>query len=233
MSRRLARLNEQLKRELSVLISTRLRDHRIGLVTVVAVEVAADMGSARVFIRHQGGGDDVVGDDAEARDSLRRLAASAPFLRKALGESLHLRRVPELRFRRDRSPEHVRRIEEILAELAAPEDVATGDVASTDVTAEDGRPPRCPAARLSRPVRSEGYVIGLDKPRGPTSHEVVAQARRMLDERRIGHCGTLDPLASGLLVLCVGRATRLVEYLVGLDKTYLAIARLGIEDRHP
>lgn len=68
----------------------------------------------------------------------------------------------------------------------------------------------------------------MDKPAGPTSHDVVAQARRALGTRRIGHTGTLDPFASGLLLLCVGWATRLAEYLVGLPKTYRATARLGI-----
>lgn len=70
-------------------------------------------------------------------------------------------------------------------------------------------------------------VLPIDKPAGPTSHDVVAQARRALGERRIGHTGTLDPFASGLLLLCVGKATRLAEYLVGLPKRYEAVARLG------
>jgi len=78
-------------------------------------------------------------------------------------------------------------------------------------------------------------VLPLDKPEGPTSHDMVAAVRRALGERRVGHTGTLDPFASGLLLLCVGRATRLAGYLSGMDKTYQAIARLGVatdtEDR--
>lgn len=70
-------------------------------------------------------------------------------------------------------------------------------------------------------------VLPVDKPEGPTSHDVVATARRALGVRRIGHTGTLDPFASGLLLLCIGRATRLAEYLTGLPKTYIATARLG------
>ena len=70
-------------------------------------------------------------------------------------------------------------------------------------------------------------VLPVDKPIGPTSHDIVATARRALQVRRIGHTGTLDPFASGLLLLCVGRATRLAEYLTGLDKSYEAVARLG------
>ncbi|MDO5701186.1 MAG: tRNA pseudouridine(55) synthase TruB [Bowdeniella nasicola] len=71
-----------------------------------------------------------------------------------------------------------------------------------------------------------GFVL-VDKPTGPTSHRVVATLRRTLATRKIGHAGTLDPMASGLLLCGVGRATRLLTYLVGLDKTYEAVIRFG------
>lgn len=70
-------------------------------------------------------------------------------------------------------------------------------------------------------------VLPVDKPVGLTSHDIVAVARRGLRTRRIGHTGTLDPFASGLLLLCCGAATRLAEYLSGLPKTYRATLRLG------
>ncbi len=70
-------------------------------------------------------------------------------------------------------------------------------------------------------------VAVVDKPAGPTSHDVVAQARRVLGTRKVGHAGTLDPDASGVLVLGVGRATRLVRFLVGLPKRYRATVVLG------
>ena len=75
---------------------------------------------------------------------------------------------------------------------------------------------------------SSAGVLPVDKPEGPTSHDVVAMARRALKVRRIGHTGTLDPFASGLLLLCIGWATRIAEYLTGLPKTYVAVARLGV-----
>jgi tRNA pseudouridine55 synthase len=71
-------------------------------------------------------------------------------------------------------------------------------------------------------------VLPIDKPPGPTSHDMVARARRALGTRRIGHTGTLDPFASGLLLLCIGRATRIAEYLSGMDKRYTAVVRLGV-----
>ena len=67
----------------------------------------------------------------------------------------------------------------------------------------------------------------IDKPEGITSHDVVARVRRATGTRRVGHAGTLDPFATGVLVCCIGRATRLVQFLVGLDKEYIATAKLG------
>ena len=70
-------------------------------------------------------------------------------------------------------------------------------------------------------------LLQVDKPEGPTSHDVVAIARRALRLRRIGHTGTLDPFASGLLLLCLGPSTRLAEYVSALPKSYHAVIRLG------
>src|SRR5215212_10652813 len=71
-------------------------------------------------------------------------------------------------------------------------------------------------------------VLVIDKPEGLTSHDVVAAARRVLGERRIGHTGTLDPLATGVLPLACGRATRLVRFLTASDKDYDATIRFGL-----
>ena len=82
-------------------------------------------------------------------------------------------------------------------------------------------------------VPEGGGALLVDKPEGPTSHDVVKWARRSLGLRKIGHTGTLDPFASGLLILLVSPVTRLAEYLSALPKTYEARARLGIRtDTH-
>lgn len=70
-------------------------------------------------------------------------------------------------------------------------------------------------------------ILVVDKPRGPTSHDIVAQARRVLGTRAVGHAGTLDPMASGVLVLLVGEATKLAPYLSLDDKEYRATVELG------
>lgn len=79
-----------------------------------------------------------------------------------------------------------------------------------------------------RPPNRHGLVI-VDKPAGMTSHDVVGALRRRFDERRIGHAGTLDPDATGVLLVGVGYVTRLMKYLSGMDKTYTCEVVLGIE----
>lgn len=80
---------------------------------------------------------------------------------------------------------------------------------------------------MSSAGSTEGLLL-VDKPPGPSSHDVVREARRALDVRRVGHTGTLDPFASGLLLLMLGRATRLAQYLDDFPKTYEAEARVGL-----
>lgn len=71
-------------------------------------------------------------------------------------------------------------------------------------------------------------LLNIDKPSGSTSHDVVAFVRKLTGQKRIGHGGTLDPLATGVLVLALGRATRLLEYVSGSDKEYVARIKLGV-----
>ncbi len=72
-------------------------------------------------------------------------------------------------------------------------------------------------------------ILVVNKPQGWTSHDVVGRIRRLTHQKRVGHAGTLDPMATGVLLVCLGRATRVAEYLMGSDKTYRAVMRLGVE----
>jgi len=86
-----------------------------------------------------------------------------------------------------------------------------------------------PTPRLMPPptmTTPDGLLI-VDKPAGWTSHDVVARCRRLCGTRKVGHAGTLDPMATGVLVLGINRATKLLTFLVGCDKTYAATIRLG------
>lgn len=87
--------------------------------------------------------------------------------------------------------------------------------------------PAEPAAPGSPAAADRAGLLVVDKPEGPTSHDVVGRVRRVLGEQRVGHAGTLDPLASGVVVILVGVATRLSPYLTSDDKRYRATVRLG------
>ncbi|MFP1691968.1 tRNA pseudouridine(55) synthase TruB [Gardnerella vaginalis] len=80
---------------------------------------------------------------------------------------------------------------------------------------------------MSSSQTSSSGILLVDKPKGVTSHDVVSCARGLLHTKRVGHAGTLDPMATGLLILGFGNATRLLNYLLGHDKTYEAVIRLG------
>lgn len=86
----------------------------------------------------------------------------------------------------------------------------------------------CEMGRVSWVNTAPNGILLVDKAEGWTSHDAVAKARRALGTRKIGHAGTLDPMATGLLLLGAGPATRLLTHLVGLDKTYTATIRLGV-----
>jgi len=76
-------------------------------------------------------------------------------------------------------------------------------------------------------VSADGLIV-VDKPGGMTSHDVVARIRRLAKTRRVGHGGTLDPMATGVLIIGVNRATRLLTYVIGSEKSYTATIRLGV-----
>ena len=78
----------------------------------------------------------------------------------------------------------------------------------------------------NRQPPTDGLLI-VDKPADWTSHDVVAKVRKLCRTKRVGHTGTLDPFATGVLVICLNRATRLVQFLTGEDKEYLATIRFG------
>ncbi len=85
------------------------------------------------------------------------------------------------------------------------------------------------AVKSAEQLSEQGGLLNVDKTDGWTSHDVVAKFRLILNIHRIGHTGTLDPMATGVLVLCVGSTTKMARFLVGLEKEYQGIMRLGAE----
>jgi ribosome-binding factor A len=108
--RRVERLNEQLKRELSDLLHTQVRDPRIGPVTITGVETTPDLYSARIYVSS-------LGSPEEKKTSIEGLRAAAAFLRSELGKRLRIRRVPELSWQLDETLDHAMRIERLLSEV--------------------------------------------------------------------------------------------------------------------
>lgn len=130
MSRRRVRLGEQLRRELSLKIATTVRDPDVGPLSITDVEVTADLWLARVYVAPHG-------TPEEQERTMAALARSASFLRTAVAQELHVRRMPELRFLRDDSAEAGSRIEQILQEVLPPKAEAAGNRAPGDKAQAD------------------------------------------------------------------------------------------------
>lgn len=112
---RIERVNEQLKREISRIVVREVKDPRVAAVTVTRVSAAPDLTFARVYVQ-------LMGEESDRQETLRGLQAATAFIRSLLGQRVRMRRVPELRFERDRSLEHAMRIEELLADAATGEE---------------------------------------------------------------------------------------------------------------
>ena len=129
--RRTDRINEQLKQEISLLIRDQVRDPRVGLATITAVQTSPELDHAKVYIT-------ALGDEAEREEILVGLRSAAPFIRRELGKSLQMRRIPELHFEIDRVLAEAMRIEQLLRE-ALPYDAsasADADDAGDESTGE-------------------------------------------------------------------------------------------------
>lgn len=118
--RRTDRINELLREEVSVLVRDEVRDPRVGLATVTAVQTSPELDHARVFVT-------TLGDEAERAEVLAGLQSAAPYIRSQLSKRLHMRRIPELHFEFDRQLEEAMRIEALLREALPEEERASGD----------------------------------------------------------------------------------------------------------
>ena len=133
-TRRLARLNEQFRREITVILRRAVRDPRARDVVVNSVEVTSDLWLARIYVR-------LGGEGQERAEALRGLDAAANFIRRELAGVLHIRRIPELRFLEDKTLAQADRIEEILKGLDGgvdEEDVGAGDMTGPTENGTEG-----------------------------------------------------------------------------------------------
>src|SRR5262249_23500467 len=197
-SQRLRRVADQIQKELSGLLRTELKDPRVGMITLTGVEVSPDLAHAKVFFT-------ILGDAEALARTEAGLKRAAGFLRSELGHRLKLRITPEIRFVHDASVERGARLSKLI------------DDAVAGKKDEEGRTMRDVV---------DGVLL-LDKPSGPSSNAVLQRGKRLLGAARAGHTGTLDPLASGLLVIAFGEATKFSGGLLEADKAYRARLRFG------
>ena len=195
---------DQIQRDLTELIARELKDPRVGMVTLQAVEVTPDYAHAKVFFSL------LTGDVAETTEALNQAAG---FLRNGLFKRLHIHTVPTLHFVFDRTTERAADMNALIAQA----------VASRSKERLAMNAPRTRVQR--RPVHG---VLLLDKPLGLSSNQALQKAKWLLRAEKAGHTGTLDPLATGVLPLCFGAATKFSQLHLDADKTYVATARLGI-----
>lgn len=128
--RRVARLNEQLKREITEILRYEVKDPRVGMATVTEVSVAPDLSFARVYIS-------VLGEEPDKAETLEGVRAASPFIRGELGRRLRVRRVPELDIQLDRALEYATRIERLLSEVRQPEAEPTDEPADDEPGADE------------------------------------------------------------------------------------------------
>src|SRR6266513_2990295 len=198
---RLRRVADQIQRELSGLLRTELKDPRVGMITLTGVEVSPDLAYAKVFFTTLA--------DAESLTRIEAgLGRAAGFLRTQLGKRLRLRVTPEIRFEHDPSVERGVRLSQLI------DAAVTGKKSGLRFPVENTR-------------ATVNGVLLLDKPVGPSSNTALQRAKRLLGAARAGHTGTLDPLASGLLVIALGEATKFSGGILGADKSYRAQLKLG------
>ena len=225
----------ELVREIVASELERIGDERLEMVTVTAVNVDASLEHADVFYSAlQAEEEDRADEVAEALDDVRWP------VQQVVNRQVRTRRTPQIRFRPDTVLTSALRIEGILRELDDSADgggVPDGSPRNRSRDTRGRRRGTDPGGRGRGPPVNDRGPAGpapsglcvIDKPSGWTSHDVVAKARGVLGTRKVGHSGTLDPMATGVLVLGVGNCTRLLTFLTGLDKVYDATIRFGVE----
>ena len=205
-SQRARRIGDEIQRELADLLRNEVKDPRVGPVTITAVEVSADLSHAKIFVTHLAGR-----ENADAAVKALQHTAGLPSLGTV---------APAHALFGAAAPLRVRRFDRVRDEAVA-----------ADRRRRRGRPQALalmPAAPARHPRRRVDGVLLLDKPSGLSSNAALQRARRLFQAEKAGHTGTLDPLATGLLPLCFGEATKFAQALLDARKEYLATLRFGV-----
>ena len=234
---RVRKIADRIKVIVAEMLERRIKDPRLGFVTVTDVRVTGDSQQATIFYTVLGATGD---DEAALANTAAALESAKGLLRAEVAKQLGTRTAPTLDVHRatpcprprgtstrcSRGPRRrtTRSRARRVATYAGDEDpykkprevVEDDDLDDDDDDASD----------------AESGLVVVDKSGGMTSHDVVARVRRLAGTRKVGHAGTLDPMATGVLVLGVNRATRLLGHLMLTEKGYDATIRLGRRDDH-
>lgn len=221
------RLAELLRRILADEL-IRIGDETLELVAITGVKTDRDLNFATVYFST------LNLDPGEESEIAETLAAYRRRFGEAIGSESRLRRVPRLSFSPDPAMHSGARVEAVLrgmGEGGSPQPLDAGDPAAPPQQGpEQVEAVEAPPADggIVREVPKDGFAV-VDKEAGCTSHDVVVKARQLLGTRRVGHSGTLDPDATGVLVLGFGKATRLLRFLTDLGKEYEASVLFGVQ----
>ena len=221
---RVRKIADRIQVIVAQMLERRIKDPRLGFVTITDVRVTGDSQQATIFYT-------VLGEDTDLANTAAALESAKGLIRSEVAKQLGMRHAPSLTFVPDAIPEAARHLDEVLAQ--AKESDAEVEAARAGATyAGEADPYKKPREiddddGVGRGVTASGLVV-VDKPGGMTSHDVVARVRRLAGTRKVGHAGTLDPMATGVLVLGVERATRLLGHLMLTEKAYDATVRLGV-----
>ena len=216
------RVADFIRSELADIVQNQMRDPRVSLLSITDARVSRDLGVADVYVTSL-----AAGDVRQRTELIEVLNGAAGFLRSALAGRHAMRTTPRLRFHYDELIEGGPRLEALIDRAVE----GDGEVHADGPVACDGRRRLVLRGRtLARRSRGRDVsgVIVLDKPQGMSSSDAVQRVKRLFAARKVGHTGSLDPLATGVLPLCLGDATKFSQYLLNSDKRYVAHVRLGI-----
>ena len=232
---RAARIAALIQRVIASSMEAQLHDKRLTNVTITEVRVTNDLQIAKVYWTQLGREGHEQGERRRAQQALNQAKGR---LRSLVGTKAGLRLTPQLEFVFDEVPGEAHEIEDILA-IARKRDEELAKARETAQYAGEADPYKHPEedddddltskskiGMMTKKPEHSGLLV-IDKPQGVTSHDVVAAVRGALHMKRVGHAGTLDPMATGVLVVGFGNATRLLNYIVDHNKTYEATIRLG------
>ncbi|VEB02712.1 ribosome-binding factor A [Klebsiella pneumoniae] len=208
------RVAQEMQKEIAIILQREIKDPRLGMMTTVSgVEMSRDLAYAKVYVTFLNDK-----DEAAVKAGIKALQEASGFIRSLLGKAMRLRIVPELTFFYDNSLVEGMRMSNLVTSVVKHDDERRVN------------PGRQQGGLMSRPRRRGRDVHGvllLDKPQGASSNDVLQKVKRIYNANRAGHTGALDPLATGMLPICLGEATKFSQYLLDSDKRYRVIAKLG------